>query len=113
MKVHPRAPYTPHTEPEDDLTEPQALLSEADADASQLIRLRRDPSVASLLDLYDEHGHLPAQAFSESPEKQGRAQTKRSGSTLRQLLGGSSKTDLNATEGDISWAERYLGSVTP
>ncbi|KAK1219645.1 hypothetical protein PQX77_017596 [Marasmius sp. AFHP31] len=111
VKVHPRAPHTPHIEPssEDDLGTPQTLLAEPDADASQLIRLRRDPSVASLLDLYDEHGHLPAQAFSESPEKQGRAQTKRSGSTLRQLLGGSSKTDLNATEGDISWAERYLG----
>ncbi|KIL69334.1 hypothetical protein M378DRAFT_176220 [Amanita muscaria Koide BX008] len=81
--------------------------------------LRSDPSVASLLDLYDDHGRLPEKAFSNSPpspasqKKQGRAQTRRSGSTLRQLLGAPSsreKSDSNAdlTEGDISWAERFL-----
>ncbi|KAF9269166.1 hypothetical protein L218DRAFT_1072802 [Marasmius fiardii PR-910] len=111
VKIHPREQHTPRQQPkyQQDITTPQPLLRDVDADASQLIGLRRDPSVASLLDMYDEHGHLPPQAFSDSPEKQGRAQTKRSGSTLRQLLGDPSKTDINATEGDISWAERYLG----
>ncbi|KAL0577914.1 hypothetical protein V5O48_004079 [Marasmius crinis-equi] len=113
VKVHPREQHTPRRKEaavsQEDMTTSQALLREPDGDASQLIRLRRDPSVASLLDLYDEHGQLPAQAFSDSPEKRGRAQTKRSGSTLRQLLGHPSRTDVDATEGDISWAERYLG----
>lgn len=81
--------------------------------------LRADPSVASLLELYDDRGHLPENLFSNSPPKQpsfdmkqGRAQTRRSGSTLRQLLGASNKekSDSNAdlTESDISWAERCL-----
>ncbi|KAG7094067.1 hypothetical protein E1B28_007687 [Marasmius oreades] len=110
VKVHPREQHTPrqHQICQENKSTPRALLHDTDADFSQLTRLRRDPSVASLLNMYDEHGHLPPQAFSDSPEKQGRAQTKRSGSTLRQLLGDPSKTDVNATEGDISWAERYL-----
>ncbi|KAJ7066604.1 hypothetical protein C8F01DRAFT_1248600 [Mycena amicta] len=80
---------------------------------SQLLGLRSDPSVASLLDLYDEHGRLPSQAFSNSPPKEGRAQVVRSGSTLRQLLGNpcpaasSDSSDL----GDISWAEQFLGET--
>jgi hypothetical protein len=66
--------------------------------------------------MYDEHGRIPAKAFSNSPpspQKQGRAQTQRSGSTLRQLLGNPpsliSRTGNDASEGDISWAERFLG----
>lgn len=90
---------------------------------TQYLGLRSDPSVASLLELYDDHGCLPETAFSNSPPKlpspetkPGRAQTRRSGSTLRQLLGVSSskeKSDSNAdlTEGDISWAERFLGEL--
>lgn len=81
--------------------------------------LRADPSVASLLELYDDRGYLPENLFSNSPPrqpsfemKQGRAQARRSGSTLRQLLGASNKekSDSNAdlTESDISWAERFL-----
>jgi hypothetical protein len=65
--------------------------------------------------MYDDHGRLPAEAFSNSPpspEKHGRPQKKRGGSTLRELLGGSSspgsKVD-SAVESDISWAERFLG----
>ncbi|KAJ7765426.1 hypothetical protein DFH07DRAFT_1058872 [Mycena maculata] len=88
--------------------------------AQLLPGLRSDPSVASLLDLYDEHGRLPARAFSNSPPKgkeksggEGRAQVARNGSTLRQLLGGSvnSRSDAGTGEGDISWAERFLGET--
>lgn len=79
---------------------------------SHPLGLRSDPSVASLIELYDEQGRLPPEAFSNdscSPEKQGRPQKKRGGSTLRELLGGSdSKGDSNI-ESDISWAEKYLG----
>ncbi|KAK2463580.1 hypothetical protein APHAL10511_004331 [Amanita phalloides] len=83
--------------------------------------LRSDPSVASLLELYDDNGRVPEDAFSNSPTKPhspdvnvGRAQTRRSGSTLRQLLGAPSskeRSDSNSdlSEGDISWAERFLG----
>ncbi|KAJ7442256.1 hypothetical protein FB451DRAFT_1105769 [Mycena latifolia] len=85
---------------------------------SQLLGLRSDPSVASLLDLYDEHGRLPARTFSNSPPsakgKEGRAQVQRSGSTLRQLLGNPSSSvnsRNDALEGDISWAERFLGET--
>lgn len=87
-------------------------------DNSHLLGLRSDPSVASLLDMYDEHGCIPAEAFSNSPpspRKEGRAQTQRSGSTLRQLLGNpsslNSRTGNDASEGDISWAERFLGEA--
>ncbi|KAJ8509016.1 hypothetical protein ONZ45_g8765 [Pleurotus djamor] len=81
-----------------------------------LLGLRRDPSVASLIDLYDEHGRLPDEAFSNSPPE-GRAQTKRTGSTLRQLLGNpqtgsqNRNTEYSTVEGDISWAERFLGET--
>jgi len=85
---------------------------------ADLLGLRSDPSVASLLDMYDEHGCIPPKAFSNSPpspHKHGRAQTQRSGSTLRQLLGNpsalNSKTGDDASEGDISWAERFLGEA--
>lgn len=81
--------------------------------------------------MYDNNGRLDNKAFSNSPaetdravdaEKQeketekellraeGRAQVKRSGSTLRQLLGepaGNSKAG-DLFEGDISWAERHI-----
>ncbi|KAJ7504399.1 hypothetical protein B0H11DRAFT_2187337 [Mycena galericulata] len=88
---------------------------------AHLLGLRSDPSVASLLDLYDEHGRLPARAFSNSPPREksageGRAQVARSGSTLRQLLGNpsssvNSRSDAGTGEGDISWAERFLGET--
>ncbi|KAG5637288.1 hypothetical protein H0H81_005083 [Sphagnurus paluster] len=86
-------------------------------DSCRLLELRAHPSVASLLEMYDEHGQLPAQAFSNnspSPEKTERPQTRRTGSTLRQLLGEppslNSRTG-NSVEGDISWAERFLGEA--
>ncbi|KAJ7281556.1 hypothetical protein C8J57DRAFT_1298012, partial [Mycena rebaudengoi] len=87
---------------------------------NRLLGLRSDPSVASLLDLYDEHGRLPSRAFSNSPpsDREGRAQVQRSGSTLRQLLGNpsaslNSRGESSALEGDISWAERFLGAYGP
>ncbi|KAK0217838.1 hypothetical protein IW262DRAFT_1463158 [Armillaria fumosa] len=101
--VTPRAGHSNHTPPED----------------SQIHRLRSDPSVASLLELYDKNGCIPARAFADSPPspqsqssppREGRAQCRRSGSTLRQLLGSPvpKGSDSETFEGDISWAERFL-----
>ncbi|EDR14018.1 uncharacterized protein LACBIDRAFT_305368 [Laccaria bicolor S238N-H82] len=88
---------------------------------SRALGLRSDPSVASLLDMYDEHGRLPSKAFSNSPPsppRQERVQCRRNGSTLRQLLGAPSSLtsrkgsdNHSTTEGDISWAERFLGET--
>lgn len=87
-------------------------------DQTRLLCLRQDPSVASLLNMYDDKGRIQSAAFSNTPpssapveELPGRQQIKRSGSTLRQLLGKPTSQDgsENAAEGDISWAERYLG----
>ena len=88
-------------------------------DKSRLLRLRQDPSVASLLNMYDDNGRIISTAFSNTPpsstsaaeEVSGRQPVKRSGSTLRQLLGEptSGGSSESALEGDISWAERYLG----
>ncbi|KAF7308793.1 hypothetical protein MKEN_01078700 [Mycena kentingensis (nom. inval.)] len=111
VKVHPRRrhastefPYANrHLEEED---EPPHHRNN-----SQLLGLRSDPSVASLLDLYDEHGRLPNKAFSNSPPREGRAQVKRSGSTLRQLLGNPSSGTDSSILGDISWAEQFLGET--
>ncbi|KDQ61376.1 hypothetical protein JAAARDRAFT_171553 [Jaapia argillacea MUCL 33604] len=87
-------------------------------DKNRLSALRRDPSVASLLNWYDEDGRVSSQAFSNTPPENhiedrdrgvGREQVKRTGSTLRQLLGEPSSNEHDETfEGDISWAERFL-----
>jgi hypothetical protein len=82
----------------------------ADADARKrrrqsavsVVSLRRDADVATLLGMYDDAGALDGHAF-ESPEV-GRVQRRRTGSTLRELLG-----DEDEGEGDLSWAERLLG----
>ncbi|KAF8159527.1 hypothetical protein B0H34DRAFT_748227 [Crassisporium funariophilum] len=90
----------------------QSLMPKED---SRVLRLRSDPSVASLLDLYDEHGKLSSDAFSNSPPREERAQIHRNGSTLRQLLGApsslSSRNGNDSGEGDISWAERFLAET--
>ncbi|XP_006461821.1 hypothetical protein AGABI2DRAFT_118673 [Agaricus bisporus var. bisporus H97] len=97
---------------------PTPVKSKSTRDGANLavghpLGLRSDPSVASLIDLYDEHGRLPVETFSNSPPsgKQERPQKKRNGSTLRELLGAPdslrSKVDTNL-ESDISWAERFL-----
>ncbi|KAI0741704.1 hypothetical protein C8Q80DRAFT_1110396 [Daedaleopsis nitida] len=86
-------------------------------DTSRLYKLRRDPSVASLLNLYDEQGCLDSAIFENYPTspspisapQEGRDQTKHSGSTFRQLLGEPEPAYFRAAaEGDISWAERFL-----
>lgn len=85
-------------------------------DQNRLRVLRQDPSVASLLDLYDNKGRLDNDVFSNSPSaaekepiKDGRIPLKRGSSTLRQLLGNPESTDCTgSTEGDISWAETFL-----
>ena len=88
-------------------------------DQNRLHILRQDPSVASLLNMYDNQGHLGSNVFSNTPTSHerrssidGRAQVKRSGSTLRQLLGNpDSNRRASTTEGDISWAEAFLQYV--
>ncbi|THH13541.1 hypothetical protein EW146_g6690 [Bondarzewia mesenterica] len=97
----------------DSMRRSRKLVQISPRDQSRLYRLRQDPSVASLLDMYDSHGQLDSKAFSNSPIKEGRAQVQRSGSTLRQLLGNpeSDRRKGDMTEGDISWAERFLEYV--
>ncbi|TFY79174.1 hypothetical protein EWM64_g4839 [Hericium alpestre] len=90
----------------------QKLSAVTPRDKHRMHRLRQDPSVASLLDMYDSHGRLDEKAFSNSfsiENAEGHAQVKRSGSTFRQLLGEPEQAARNSTEGDISWAERFLG----
>ncbi|KIJ65630.1 hypothetical protein HYDPIDRAFT_88481 [Hydnomerulius pinastri MD-312] len=84
-------------------------------DKNRLLKLHQDPSVASLLNHYDDQGCLDSGVFSNTPpaaSKDGRVQRRRTGSTLRQLLGHPSSPELRNTscsEGDISWAEQFLG----
>ncbi|KAJ3524419.1 hypothetical protein NM688_g8567 [Phlebia brevispora] len=92
---------------------PPEIFPSPPRDQSRLIRLRQDPSVASLLNMYDDKGRISSTAFSNTPVNNapihGREPIKRSGSTLRQLLGEPEAGAYDAAEGDISWAERYLG----
>ncbi|KAI0717986.1 hypothetical protein C8T65DRAFT_706944 [Cerioporus squamosus] len=120
----PRAP-TPQQdsdlEDDDEQLDRRPKLKEVNftpRDTSRMYKLRRDPSVASLLNLYDEKGCLDSAIFENSPPSpapvssgpEGREPRQRTGSTLRQLLGEPEPHfALNATnEGDISWAERFL-----
>ncbi|KAJ3721113.1 hypothetical protein C8R42DRAFT_78150 [Lentinula raphanica] len=123
VKVHPRQrhsstdfPIVSHATVEEPNTPQHHRRSQTTGeDSTHLQGLRRDPSVASLLDLYDEHGHLPIEAFSNTPPREGRAQKQRTGSTLRELLGkpenGQRHNTSSSFEGDISWAERFLGEA--
>ncbi|KAA1469018.1 hypothetical protein DENSPDRAFT_834539 [Dentipellis sp. KUC8613] len=126
-KVHARTEFpnanprieTPTKRSDDDDSDSsssrQKLSAITPRDKTRLHRLRQDPSVASLLDMYDSHGRLDEKAFSNSftasseGQPEGKPQVKRSGSTLRQLLG--SPIRDSTTEGDISWAERFLGEA--
>ncbi|KAJ3805526.1 hypothetical protein F5876DRAFT_51715 [Lentinula aff. lateritia] len=124
VKVHPRQRHS-STEvpianrglvPEPKTPQSRRRAQTTGEDSTHLQGLRRDPSVASLLDLYDEHGHLPQEAFSNTPPREGRPQKQRAGSTLRELLGepenGHHRYDTSSSlEGDISWAERFLGEA--
>lgn len=95
-------------------------------DSSRLFNLRRDPSVVSLLNLFDDHGCLDSKAFdnepsdpspssasASAPPHEGREARKRTGSTLRELLGEPEPAFMvnDTAEGDISWAERLLEYV--
>lgn len=105
-------------EEEQDEGRPRVALKEVNftlKDTSRLYKLRRDPSVASLLNLYDERGCLDSAVFENFPPspisapQEGRDQAKRSGSTFHQLLGEPEPANFRAAaEGDISWAERFL-----
>ncbi|KAI0676062.1 hypothetical protein C8Q78DRAFT_964293 [Trametes maxima] len=88
-------------------------------DNSRIYALRQDPSVVSLLNMYDDKGCLDVHAFAATPptpapistEFEGKQPRQRTGSTLRQLLGEPQPgftANSNITEGDISWAERFL-----
>ncbi|KAI0630503.1 hypothetical protein C8Q77DRAFT_1219469 [Trametes polyzona] len=88
-------------------------------DNSRIYALRQDPSVVSLLNMYDDKGCLDVHAFADlpptpvpaSPEPEGKQPRPRTGSTLRQLLGEPQPAFMGSTqasEGDISWAERFL-----
>ena len=91
-------------------------------DQNRLLRLRQDPSVVSLLNMYDSLGQLDNKVFSNSPVKDdesdeaqicavGRPQHQRRGSTLRQLMGKAEhemQPNNSRSEGEISWAERFL-----
>ena len=91
-------------------------------DQNRLSRLRQDPSVVSLLNMYDSHGRLDNNVFSNSPVKDGQSdedqvytvgkpQHQRRGSTLRQLMGKPEpgvQPNSSRSEGEISWAERFL-----
>jgi hypothetical protein len=128
VKIHPRTVHSrtefPNANPDESIT-PKRFHHDSPRrrsksvpitprDKSRLCGLRQDPSVVSLLNLYDEHGCLNSTAFSNSPPSpyhEKRAQIRRGGSTLRQLLGDSSAPQVKnygALEGDISWAERHL-----
>ncbi|OJT10906.1 hypothetical protein TRAPUB_12590 [Trametes pubescens] len=120
-------PNTPHQDeydtdeddnPEDEPRAPRLKeVQFTPKDSSRIYALRRDPSVVSLLNMYDDNGCLDVHAFASSPptpapvstETEGRQPRPRTGSTLRQLLGEPQPTFTEHThEGDISWAERFL-----
>lgn len=109
-------PTRPSHDRDDRSSEMSSLQPVTPKDQTRLRMLRQDPSVASLLDIYDKHGRLDGNAFSNTPSagekerfKDGRPQLKRGGSTLRQLLGNPESTSCTGSaEGDISWAEGFL-----
>lgn len=92
-------------------------------DQNRLMRLRQDPSVVSLLNMYNSNGQLDNKVFSNTPARDdlsdeeqvcvvGRPQHQRRGSTLRQLMGKSeSQPNSSRSEGEVSWAERFLQYV--
>ena len=76
-------------------------------DINRLSRLRQDPSVASLLNMYDEKGRLNDKAFSNTPRASSCVlDNNHRESTFRSLLG-----DSEASDADLSWAERCIMCV--
>ncbi|KAG1907833.1 uncharacterized protein F5891DRAFT_1135561 [Suillus fuscotomentosus] len=79
-------------------------------DQNRLLRLRQDPSVASLLNVYDDNGCLDSHVFSNTPPVaggRGPLRRRRTGSTFRQLLTNPSGPELYDNS-DIEWAESVL-----
>lgn len=79
-------------------------------DQNRLLRLRQDPSVASLLNVYDDNGCLDSHVFSNTPPVAGGGKPlrrRRTGSTFRQLLTNPSGPELYDNS-DIEWAESVL-----
>ncbi|GJJ11406.1 hypothetical protein Clacol_005639 [Clathrus columnatus] len=75
-------------------------------DKTRLEKLRQDPSVLSLLDIFDETGHPNPKAFGNTPTRQ------RKVSTFKMLLGEHEIVEENSREdvkeSDFSWAEHVL-----
>ncbi|KAL5512986.1 hypothetical protein ACEPAH_3384 [Sanghuangporus vaninii] len=72
-------------------------------DASRLKCLRQDPSVASLVQLYDDHGRIAENAFTTTPappRRRARARRSRRKSTFSELLG--------CDGADLQWAESCI-----
>ncbi|KAL5531456.1 hypothetical protein ACEPAG_4333 [Sanghuangporus baumii] len=72
-------------------------------DASRLKCLRQDPSVASLVQLYDDHGRIAENAFTTTPappRRRMRARRSRRKSTFSELLG--------CDGADLQWAESCI-----
>lgn len=119
--VHSRTEFPNAYPPMDSLATPKRNINDAarrraksapitPRDQNRLLRLRQDPSVASLLNIYDENGCLDSHVFSNSPlvtENEGRLRRRRTASTFRQLLGHPSNPDLR-NDSDIEWAESVL-----
>lgn len=106
QRTDPRhVPFTPH-------------------DNNRLSKLRQDPSVVSLLSMYDEKGRLDDKAFSNTPPQvfptvdqskatlrlqNDDAKRERRESTLRDLMSTSNDSKRSGeSEGDLSWAERCI-----
>ena len=66
-------------------------------------RLRQDPSVANLVDMYDEKGQLNDKVFSNTPVTASNLTRRQRESTFHELLGESETSDP-----DLAWAEQCI-----
>ncbi|KAG1881183.1 hypothetical protein F4604DRAFT_467691 [Suillus subluteus] len=116
--VHSRTEFPNAYPPMDSLATPKRNLNDSarrrsksvpitPRDQTRLLRLRQDPSVASLLNAYDENGCLDSHVFSNTPPVAGPLRRRRTGSTFRQLLANPSSPEL-CDNSDIEWAESVL-----
>lgn len=119
--VHSRTEFPNAYPPMDSLATPKRNLNDSarrrsksvpitPRDQNRLLRLRQDPSVASLLNVYDENGCLDSHVFSNTPpvaRGEGPLRRRRTGSTFRQLLANPSSPEL-CDNSDIEWAESVL-----
>ncbi|KAG2042589.1 hypothetical protein BDR03DRAFT_888810 [Suillus americanus] len=116
--VHSRTEFPNAYPPMDSLATPKRNLNDSarrrsksvpitPRDQNRLLRLRQDPSVASLLNVYDENGCLDSHVFSNTPPVAGPLRRRRTGSTFRQLLTNPSSPEL-CDNSDIEWAESVL-----